>query len=78
MVHVEVEIVSTEEIIAACVVSILGLSIFVFGKRQQRVPQLVVGMLMMASPMVVRDTVWASLTALGLLLGLCVAVRYLD
>ena len=66
---------STEEIIAACIVSTVGFSIFVFGKKQQRLPQLIVGMLMMASPMIVRDPVWVSVTAVALLLGMRVAIR---
>ena len=74
--RVEVEMVSTEEIIAAFAVSTVGFSLFLFGKKQQRLPQLVVGMLMMASPFVVRDPVVVSITAVVLLIGMRVAIRY--
>ena len=74
--RVEVGIVSTEEMIAAFVVSLVGFSLFLFGKKQQRLPQFVVGMLMMASPLVVRDPILVSITAIALLIGMRVATRY--
>ena len=67
---------STEEIIAAFAVSTLGFSFFLFGKKQQRLPQLVVGMLMMAAPFVVRDPLMVSITAIALLIGMRVAIRF--
>lgn len=69
---------STEQIIAGFIVSTVGFSLIVFGKKQQRVPQLVVGMLMMATPFLVRDPVWMSATAAGLLVGMRVAISYTD
>lgn len=62
--------------IAAFVVSLVGFSLFLFGKKQQRLPQFVVGMLMMASPLVVRDPILVSITAIALLIGMRVATRY--
>ena len=72
----DVEIVSTEEIIVAFIVSTVGFSIYLFGKKQRRVPQYVVGMLMMASPLVVRDPLWATVTAVAMLLGMRVAIGF--
>ena len=67
---------STEEIIAAFAISTVGFSFFLFGKKQQRLPQLVVGMLMMTAPFVVRDPLVVSITAIGLLIGMRVAIRF--
>ncbi len=67
---------SIEEIIAAFVISRVGFRFFVFGKKQQRLPQLVVGTLMMAAPFVVRDPLIVSITAIALLIGMRVAIRF--
>ncbi len=67
---------STEEIIAAFAVSTVGFSFFLFGKKQRRAPQLVVGMLMMTAPFVMRDPLLVSITAIVLLIGMRVAIRY--
>jgi hypothetical protein len=74
--RVEAEIVSTEEIIAAFVVSVVGFSLFLFGKKQQRLPQFIAGILMMASPLVMHDPVAVSITAIALLIGMRIAIRY--
>ena len=74
--HADVKNVSTEEIIVAFVVSTVGFSLFLFGRKQRRVPQYVVGMLMMASPMIVLDPVWASVSALVMLIGMRVAIGH--
>ena len=72
----EVEGMSSEQIIAAFVVSTVGLSLFLFGKKQRRLPQFIVGILMMASPMVVPDPVWVGVSFVALLIGMRVAIRY--
>jgi hypothetical protein len=66
---------SASAMIVAFIVSTLGLSFFVFGKRQRRAPQLVAGILMMASPFIVPDPVWGSLTAVVIVCAMVVAVR---
>jgi hypothetical protein len=43
---------------AGFVVSTIGLSVFVYGKRAVRVPQLVGGVVMMALPCFVRGAGW--------------------
>jgi len=67
--------VSTATIIAGFVVSTVGFSIFLFGKKQRRMPQLAVGIAMMASPLIVTDPLWMSVTAVILLIGMHVAIR---
>ncbi len=61
---------STGTIIAGFLISTLGISFFIYGKKQGRVPQLITGMLLLASPFMVRDPLWMSCLAGGLLLGL--------
>jgi hypothetical protein len=68
--------VSTGEIVAAFAVSTVGFSLFMFGKKQQRLPQLVAGMLMMASPLFIRDPIWVSVTAVAMLIGMRVAIQH--
>ncbi len=54
----------------------MGFSLFMFGKKQQRLPQLVAGMLMMASPLFIRDPIWVSVTAVAMLIGMRVAIQH--
>jgi len=68
--------VSIEAIIVAFVVSTVGLSLFVFGKKQRRIPQTIVGILLMAQPFLVPDPLWGSVTAAALLIAMRVAISY--
>ena len=61
---------STGTIIAGFIVSTVGLSFFLYGKKQARVPQLILGVLLMVCPFVVPDPLWMSCLAVVLLLGL--------
>jgi hypothetical protein len=72
----EVRTVSAPEIITAFAVSTVGFSVFLFGKKQQRVPQLVTGMLLMVAPVVVSAPIWLTVTAVGLLFGMRVAIHH--
>ncbi len=65
---------STGTIIAGFLISTIGLSVFIYGKRQGRLPQLIAGMLLMVSPFMVRDPLWMSCLAGGVLLGLKLAL----
>ena len=67
---------ATGTIIAGFIISTLGLSFFLYGKKQRRVPQLVVGMLLMVAPFVVTNPLWMSVTAILLLVGMRIALRY--
>ncbi len=66
---------STGQIIAGFVISTVGFSVFLFGKRQRRAPQLLVGTLLMAAPFLLRDPLWMSVAAVVLVAGLFLAVR---
>ena len=65
---------TTAFIIAGFSVSTVGFSFFIYGKKQGRLPQLVVGMLLMASPFFVTDPMWLSFAAVLILIGLRVAI----
>ncbi len=67
---------STGTIIAGFLISTLGFSFFLYGKKQGRVPQLIAGMVLMACPFVVRDPVWMSCLAVSLLLALKYALYF--
>ncbi len=67
---------TTWQIIVGFIVSTVGFSIFLFGKKQRRSPQLVAGALMMASPFLLRDPIWLTVAAVLMLVGARVAVRY--
>jgi len=67
--------VSTPEIIAGFIISTVGFSVFLFGKKQKRPPQLIVGILLMAAPFVVPNPLWDSVTAVGLLIAMRLAIQ---
>ena len=56
-------------------VGLIGMGLFGYGKKQERLPQLVVGLAMMVFPWVVSATVPMLAIAAALLLGLFVATR---
>lgn len=62
-------------ILTGFVVSTIGFSLLLYGKKQARVPQLVVGGLMMGSPLVVPDPCWMAGCNAVLITGLWLAVR---
>ncbi len=72
--HVRCGIVSNEEIIVSFIVSTVGFSVYLFGKKQRRVPQLITGILMMLSPLIIRHPIWATVTNVGLLIAMRVAI----
>jgi hypothetical protein len=55
--------------------STVGFSLFLYGKKQGRLPQLIVGGLMMLLPLVVPGALWITVTELGTLGALWLALR---
>lgn len=55
-------------LLAGMLVSTIGLSVFVYGKRAQRLPQVLAGLALMVFPMFVNGAV-AMLTVGGLIVG---------
>ena len=66
---------STGTIIAGFLISTVGFSFFLYGKKQGRVPQLIAGMLLMVCPFAARDPLWMSSLAGVVLLGLRFALH---
>lgn len=60
---------------AMLVISSIGFALFVYGKKQVRVPQLVAGVLLMGFPYFVADALWMSGIATALLAGLWLGCR---
>ncbi len=67
---------SVDTLLASLVVSSIGLGLFLYGKKQVRMPQLVVGLSMMVYPYFVTGAALMSGIAVVLLAGLIVAVRW--
>jgi hypothetical protein len=62
--------------IASLIVSSIGFVVFVYGKRQQRVPQMVIGLLLMGFPYLVPSVPLMAGIAAVLLGGLWLATRF--
>ena len=67
--------ISAGTLIAGFVLGTVGFSVFLYGKKQQRVPQLVAGGLLMGIPVVVTSAVGLSLVGLGIVALLWCVVR---
>jgi len=63
-------------LIAGLFVSTIGLSLFLFGKKQSRIPQLAGGLLLMGLPMCVPSPWWMSATAATVIAGVWFALRH--
>jgi hypothetical protein len=57
-------------------VSIVGLAIFTYGKKQKRVPQLVAGLLLMVYPYFISNVLVMTGVGVGIIGLLFAAVRY--
>lgn len=53
----------------------VGVVLFVYGKKQERVPQLVAGVLFMVYPYFVESRLWLVIAGLALAAGLWQAIR---
>ena len=60
---------------ASLLIGSVGMVLFVYGKRMERLPQLVVGLVLMIYPYFVGDVVWMSGIAVALVGGLMLALR---
>ena len=66
---------SPAALIVALLVSSIGFSLFLYGKKQTRAPQLVTGIVLMILPMVAPGALLDGGIALALIVALWVAVR---
>ena len=63
-------------LIASFIIGSIGLVAFMYGKRQGRFPQMVVGLVMMLYPYFVPNVAIMALVAVVLLAGLWLSVRF--
>lgn len=71
---VDVAYVSNAEIITGFIISTVGFSIFLYGKKQKRPPQLIAGIALMAAPFAVPNPLWDSVASVGVVLAMRVAI----
>ena len=62
-------------LLASLLVGSIGLVAFIYGKRQSRLPQLVVGLVLMVYPYFVSNVLLMLGIAVGLLAAMYVAIR---
>ena len=67
--------ISSGYLIATLITSTVGFSLFLYGKKQARVPQLGVGAVLMVMPYFGGSTGWIVGSAAAPCAGLCLAVR---
>jgi len=67
--------IPTSSIVAGFLVSTVGFSLFLYGKKQTRLPQLIAGVLMMLLPFVLQDALWMSLVGAASIAGVWATVR---
>jgi hypothetical protein len=65
----------TASIVISMLVGTVGFGIFIFGKKQQRHPQLVVGLAMMVYPYFIPSALAMALIAVALIALLVLAVK---
>jgi hypothetical protein len=65
----------TGSLVASIIVSAIGFVVFAYGKRLQRVPQIVTGLVLMGFPYLVPNVVVMAIIAAALLAGLWLAIR---
>jgi hypothetical protein len=68
--------IDTGSLIASLIVSSIGFVAFSYGKRQQRVPHVVVGLVLIGFPYLVPSIPLMAIIAALLLAGLWLAIRF--
>ena len=62
-------------LVASFVIGLVGFGLFLYGKKQQRIPQLGVGLALMVYPYFVPSAVWMVVIAVVLVALMWVAVK---
>jgi hypothetical protein len=65
----------TSSLFTSVVIGLVGLSIFLYGKKQRRAPQLIAGLAMMVYPYLVPGAAWMIAIAVALVATLWLAVK---
>lgn len=66
---------SAGSLFASLLIGSVGLVLFVYGKRMERLPQLIAGALLMVYPYFISDVAWMIGVGLALVVGLVVALK---
>ena len=66
---------SADLLFASLIISTIGFALFRYGKKQERMPQLICGIILMAFPYFVESTLWMTAVAGSLIAGLWFAIR---
>ncbi len=67
---------SLESLIASFLIGTVGFSLFIYGKKQLRYPQLFAGIALMIEPWVLSETLPMTLGAVGVIAALWLAVHF--
>ena len=67
--------ISLPALFAGMVFSTVGFSLFLYGRKQGRAPQLIAGILLMVLPMLVPGALWITISSSAAIAGLWLAVR---
>jgi hypothetical protein len=67
---------NSSTLMASMMIGTIGFGIFIYGKKQQRVPQLLAGLALMGYPYFVEDVPWMLGIGAGIVGALIAAVRY--
>lgn len=67
---------STSALITGALISTVGFSLFLYGRKQARLPHLVAGMLMLVLPLVVPGALWIAASGLACIAGFWLAVHH--
>jgi hypothetical protein len=67
---------NSSNLMASMLIGTIGMGIFMYGKKQQRIPQLIAGLVLMAYPYLVDDASWMFGIGAGIVAALFFAVRY--
>lgn len=62
-------------LVASLIVSSIGFVVFGYGKRLQRLPQVLIGLVLMGFPYFVDNVLWMAGITAALLVGLWIAIR---
>jgi branched-subunit amino acid transport protein len=60
---------------ASLFISSIGAALFIYGKKQERIPQLTAGIVLSIFPMLVASVAWMIVIAIAILAGLPFLVR---
>ena len=67
---------SSTSLMTSMLVSTIGFGFFIYGKKQQRLPQILTGVALMVYPYFVDSAAWMLAVGAGAITAMYVAIRY--